>query len=309
VIPKRDLRVGLGEPRGPSFISPQLTRYDSEATAAEGPEPGVVTASATTPVAGLHPPGGEVGRVVAIAALVALVVGGVSGVGAAKLADDPARSGGYQLPRSSAGRTTGPGDLSAVAARVLGSVVSVEVNQGLVQATGSGFIIDRAGHILTNNHVVETGRLTVVLHDGRRLSATVLGRDPSNDLAVLRVDQVGGLRPVLLGRSADVSVADPVIAVGSPLGLSGTVTAGVISAVARPVRIGTAGQRTALQTDASINPGNSGGPLVNVRGEVIGVNTAIATLGVGGASGSIGIGFAIPIDRAADSAQQIIRRS
>jgi putative serine protease PepD len=150
---------------------------------------------------------------------------------------------------------------------VLPSVVSVEVGRG----TGSGFIVDAAGHIVTNAHVVAgaSGDVRVVLDDGRRLSAEVVGSDESYDLAVLAVRNASGLTPATLGRSADVRVGDQVLAVGSPLGLSGTVTAGIVSALDREVRLG--GRRqTALQTDASINPGNSGGPLVNARGEVIG---------------------------------------
>jgi len=148
--------------------------------------------------------------------------------------------------------------------------------------------------------------VSVVLDDGRRLPAEVVGTDEAYDLAVLAVADPAGLTPATLGRSADVRVGDQVLAVGSPLGLSGTVTAGIVSALDREVRLGNGGGRqTALQTDASINPGNSGGPLVNARGEVIGVNTAIATLRR--SSGSIGIGFAIPIDRAASVAERIIR--
>jgi putative serine protease PepD len=183
-------------------------------------------------------------------------------------------------------------------------VVSVQVTRGFSRAGGSGFVIDRSGHILTNNHVVASGgSVSIVLQSGRRLRATVVGRDATTDLAVLKVAQSAGLEPLTLGRSADASVGDQVLAVGSPLGLSGTVTAGIVSALDREVRLGSE-RGTALQTDAPINPGNSGGPLVNARGEVIGVNTAIATLG---SQGSIGIGFAIPIDRAAQVADRIIR--
>jgi putative serine protease PepD len=190
--------------------------------------------------------------------------------------------------------------MSATAARVLPSVVSVESGS----AGGSGFVVDDRGHILTNAHVVDgNATATVVLSDGRRLSARVIGADDDEDLAVLEVRYPGELTPATLGRSAGLSVGDQVLAIGSPLGLSGTVTAGIVSALDREVRLGGA-RRTAVQTDASINPGNSGGPLVNARGEVVGVNTAIAA-GRGG--GNIGIGFAIPIDRAAPIAERIIR--
>ncbi|MDF5757024.1 trypsin-like peptidase domain-containing protein, partial [Spongiactinospora sp. TRM90649] len=206
------------------------------------------------------------------------------------------------LPRSTAGPVAAQaGGLGAVAARVLPSVVSVESGRG----AGSGFVIDAAGHVLTNEHVVSgRSRVTVVFGDGRRAPARVVGSDAGNDLAVLAVDGTTGLTPAVLGRSADVAVGDQVLAVGSPLGLSGTVTSGIVSAVDRRVPFGAGGETTAVQTDASINPGNSGGPLVNARGEVIGVNTAILSSRSGG---SIGIGFAIPIDRAADVAERIIR--
>ncbi|NRQ38715.1 trypsin-like serine protease, partial [Nonomuraea sp. NN258] len=195
-----------------------------------------------------------------------------------------------------------PGGLSATAARVLPSVVSVDVGRG----TGSGFVVDGRGHVVTNAHVVSgAAEVTVVLHDGRRLPARVLGADDAEDLAVLVVDAAASPPAATLGRSADLSVGDQVLAIGSPLGLSGTVTAGIVSALDREVRLGGGARRTAaVQTDASINPGNSGGPLVNARGEVVGVNTAIASSRGGG---NIGIGFAIPIDRAAPIAERIIR--
>ncbi|TMR08298.1 trypsin-like serine protease, partial [Nonomuraea turkmeniaca] len=203
-------------------------------------------------------------------------------------------------PRAAPAPSASLTGLSATAARVLPSVVSVEVGRG----GGSGFVVDARGHILTNAHVVSGyDNVTVILNDGRRLPAQVIGEDDDEDLAVLEVSYPGDLTPATLGRSSDLAVGDQVLAIGSPLGLSGTVTAGIVSARDREVRLGGA-RRTAVQTDASINPGNSGGPLVNVRGEVVGVNTAIAA-GRGG--GNIGIGFAIPIDRAAPIAERIIR--
>ncbi|MQA03461.1 MAG: trypsin-like serine protease [Streptosporangiales bacterium] len=169
-------------------------------------------------------------------------------------------------------------------------------------------MLDERGHVLTNAHVVAAGSdITVVLADRRRLDATLVGADSSADVAVLAVDETASPSPLPLGRSRDVRVGDPVLAVGSPLGLAGTVTGGIVSALDRDVRLGQGERRQALQTDASINPGNSGGPLVNARGEVIGVNTAIATLSRGGGGGSIGIGFAIPVDEAVDEARRIIR--
>jgi S1-C subfamily serine protease len=188
----------------------------------------------------------------------------------------------------------------SVADQVRQGVVSVQAGR----ASGTGFLIDDRQHILTNNHILEAGSANVSVAglDGQRLPAEVVGTDPEHDLAVLRVEPGPALRVLPLGSSAGVRVGEQVLAVGSPLGLSGTVTSGIVSAVDRSVRIGE-GRQPALQTDASINPGNSGGPLVNARGEVIGVNTAIATFEGGG---SIGIGFAIPIDRAASVAREII---
>jgi putative serine protease PepD len=292
--------TGLGKPRGPSYVSPPVRRPAQPPREMDGwealpaPEPKRVLLS----------------RAVVTGLLAILLAGAVGGaVGAALVADDPSSSPSPaiapRLPRSNGGPVRGGGgDLSDVAAQVLPSVVSVQVNRGFATAGGSGFVLDRSGHILTNNHVVAGGgAVNVVLQSGRSIRATVLGRNAATDLAVLKVTQTAGLEPLTLGRSADAAVGDPVLAVGSPLGLSGTVTAGIVSALDREVRLGS--QRgTALQTDAPINPGNSGGPLVNARGEVIGVNTAIATLG---SQGSIGIGFAIPIDRAAQVADRIIR--
>ncbi|MGW4944871.1 S1C family serine protease [Actinoplanes sp. NPDC004185] len=175
-------------------------------------------------------------------------------------------------------------------------------------APGAGFVFDDRGHIVTNNHVVAArggGAVSVVGSDGRRLTAEVVGTDPNSDIAVLRVTPSAALRPLERADLRATRVGEPVLAVGSPLGLSGTVTAGIVSALDRPVRLGGTVRQTAVQTDASINPGNSGGPLVNARGEVVGVNTAIATLEGGG---SIGIGFAVPIDRAAQVATTLIGR-
>jgi putative serine protease PepD len=292
---------GLGKPSGPSYRSPQLRRPGAppqrepeEWGAPPAPEPRRVTLSRAV-VTGL------------LATVLAGVIGGA--VGTALVQDDnranPAQTAPPpRLPRSNGGPVRGGGDLSDIAAQILPSVVQVQVRSGFSGDTGSGFVIDRLGHILTNNHVVASGgTVNVVLQSGRRLRATIVGRDSGTDLAVLKVANPAGLEPLTLGHSSDAAVGDPVLAVGSPLGLAGTVTSGIVSALDRDVRLGN--QRgKALQTDAAINPGNSGGPLVNARGEVIGVNTAIATLG---SRGSIGIGFAIPIDRAAQVADRIIR--
>jgi putative serine protease PepD len=214
-----------------------------------------------------------------------------------------------------------PDSVAGVAGTVLPSVVSIVVQGGGQQGTGSGFVLTEDGFLLTNNHVVaaagEGGGIEVSFGDGEQAEAEIVGRDSGYDLAVLKID-ARNLTPLPLGSSEDVQVGDPVIAVGSPLGLVGTVTSGIISAKERPVTaggsVGDASYINALQTDAAINPGNSGGPLVNLDGEVVGVNSAIASLGGSpggpgspGIAGSIGLGFAIPIDQARRTAEQIIR--
>ena len=201
----------------------------------------------------------------------------------------------------------------AVADQLLPSVVQIKVTSGSESATGSGFVLDDAQHVVTNNHVVEMaaeeGEIRVVLRSGAERKATIVGRSPSYDLAVLEVRGTR-LEPASIGRSADLRVGQPVVAIGSPLGLSSTVTSGIVSALDRPVTAGGAGESSyirAIQTDAAINPGNSGGPLVDLSGKVIGVNSAIATLGSSsGQSGSIGVGFAIPIDQVRRTAKQIL---
>jgi putative serine protease PepD len=205
-----------------------------------------------------------------------------------------------------------------VARAVLPSVVAIKVRSGAEGGTGSGFVIDAKGYILTNNHVVTAGgddaqgRIDVVFQDGSQAEAQVVGRDASYDLAVLKVN-VAGLRAVQLGNSDGVVVGDPVVAIGAPLGLRGTVTTGIVSALNRPVSAGEDDAPAfinAIQTDAAINPGNSGGPLVDGRGRVIGVNSAIARVpGIAGSatSGSIGLGFSIPSNQARRTAQELIR--
>jgi putative serine protease PepD len=211
-----------------------------------------------------------------------------------------------------------PGSIAAVAAKVVPAVVSLEVRTGDTGDTGSGVVIDPQGHILTNNHVVSLAatdskaELTVVFSDGTRVPGTIVGRDPQSDLAVVRVDKTANMTVARLGDSSKLAVGDSVIAIGSPLGLQGTVTTGIVSALKRPVRLSGEGTDTnavidAVQTDAAVNPGNSGGPLVDASGAVIGINSAIRTLGQSSASGSIGLGFAIPINDAKAIAEEIIR--
>ena len=202
--------------------------------------------------------------------------------------------------------------LASVAAAVKPSVVSVIVQAAGAEAEGSGVILRPDGVILTNNHVVAgagTGAsITVVFSDGRKATATVVGTDAATDLALIKVQGVSGLTAATLGSSGSLQVGDTVLAVGSPLGLEGSVTEGIVSALHRGITVAGDNQdqgqgqgsetiSDAIQTDASINPGNSGGPLVNSAGQVMGITTANASVD-GQSSGSIGVGFAIPIDHA-----------
>ena len=209
------------------------------------------------------------------------------------------------------------GSVAAVADALLPSTVQI-VTQGGGSGgagTGSGFVVDRRGHVITNNHVVsaaaENGRIQVIDHAGRRHRATVVGTSATYDIAVLEVEGARRLRPAALGSSRSMNVGETVVAIGSPLGLSSTVTSGIISALDRPVTAGDEDESSfinAVQTDAAINPGNSGGPLVNLRGEVVGVNSAIATMGgFAGGAGNIGVGFAIPMEQVKITAAQIVR--
>jgi putative serine protease PepD len=221
--------------------------------------------------------------------------------------------------------------LSQAAAAVLPSVVSITFESNLGAGQGSGVVISSDGQILTNNHVVaeaaDGGRLSVTFSDGSDADARILGRDPATDLAVIQAEDVSGLTEAKLGSSADLHVGDTVLAIGSPLGLDGSVSAGIVSALDRSITLsndlpespfGNGGQRQAapsavidaIQTDAAINPGNSGGALINADGEVVGINTAIASLaggsGAGSQGGNIGVGFAIPIDSARSIAEQLV---
>ena len=250
----------------------------------------------------------------ALTALVAGTVGGAVGFTVARMTQPPAASAAVIAPIGATGDPVSPpagGSIAAVAAALQPSVVQINVAGGRGEGTGSGFVIREDGYILTNNHVTAGGSdITVTFSDGEVVDATLVGANSGYDLAVLKVDETG-LPAVTLGSSSALEVGDAAIAMGSPLGLQGTVTAGIVSALNRPVTAGGEGELAfinAIQTDAAINPGNSGGPLVDGNGAVIGVNSAIAALGagLGGQAGSIGLGFAIPIDTAARIASEII---
>ncbi|WP_308286558.1 S1C family serine protease [Streptomyces griseorubiginosus] len=254
--------------------------------------------------------------------MLALVSGGVGGIVGAYLERDGGL-GTVTLPQAGkepAGRA--PDSVAGIAARALPSVVTLHVTGVAESGTGTGFVLDDLGHILTNNHVVEPagsgGKITVTFNSGDTAKATVVGRDSGYDLAVVKVTGVRGLKPLPLGNSDNVQVGDPVVAIGAPFDLAGTVTSGIISAKERPITAG--GDSTdgsdvsyvdALQTDAPINPGNSGGPLLDSRGRVIGINSAIRSADDGsdsgsGQAGSIGLGFAIPVNQARRVAEELI---
>ena len=220
--------------------------------------------------------------------------------------------------KNTSGRPPAQGSVEEVAAKVLPSVVSIQVKTASSGADGSGSIISNDGLIVTNNHVVagaEDGvaQIAVQLNDGRVLKAKLVAADPTTDVAVIKAVGATDLTPIKFGDSNKLNVGQDVVAIGSPLGLSSTVTTGIVSAKKRPVQAGgekggEASLIDAIQTDAAINPGNSGGALVNMAGELVGIPSVIATLGGGEGqqSGSIGLGFAIPINQAQDIAKQLI---
>ncbi|WP_233531117.1 S1C family serine protease [Antrihabitans sp. YC2-6] len=263
---------------------------------------------------------------VAGACVLALVSGGVGGaVGVLATENSNSSSGASSTNALDAPKTSATpainapaGSVQAVANKVVPSVVMIKIVGERAEGEGSGVVLSSDGMILTNNHVASgagrDGRITVVFSDGSTAPATVVGADAVSDLAVIKVDGKTGLTPIELGDSSGLQVGQQVVAIGSPLGLAGTVTSGIVSSLNRPVS--TSGdsnnQNTvidAVQTDAAINPGNSGGALVDMNGKLVGINTAIATLGGESGqqaqSGSIGLGFAIPVDTAARIADEL----
>lgn len=341
--------AGAGQPAAgqePTVVQPPYGSYRQQGAPQPAPEdpwrqPGSTAVFGTgaptwghpTDTIGVPPqPPSRGRRGLGTAALVlatALIAGSAGGYFGARSGNgsgllDPTASLGAPGGTSSAVVDRAPDSVAGIAARVIKSTVSIAVQAGTGSGTGSGVIIRSDGYVLTNNHVVAAaangGTITVTFDgsQGQPVPARVVGRDVVTDLAVLRVTVDTPLQAASLGQSRNLVVGDPVIAIGSPLGLSGTVTSGIISALNRTVDVpsDTGGRNplfNAIQTDAAINPGNSGGALVNAKGEVIGINSAIATLGgsggFGGQSqgGSIGVGFAIPIDEARSVAEEIIR--
>ncbi|MEU6686884.1 trypsin-like peptidase domain-containing protein [Streptomyces sp. NPDC046832] len=257
------------------------------------------------------------------AVLLAVVSGGIGGAVGTYLERNGA-VGTVELPQAGKEATARDADsVAGIAGRALPSVVTLHVSGADEQGTGTGFVLDTRGHILTNNHVVQPagsgGEITVTFNGGQTAKAEVIGRDSGYDLAVVKVKGVSGLTPLPLGNSDNVQVGDPVVAIGAPFDLAGTVTSGIISAKQRPITAG--GEKgdgsdvsyvDALQTDAPINPGNSGGPLLDARARVIGINSAIRSAESGGSgqdsgrAGSIGLGFAIPINQGKRVAEELI---
>jgi len=308
-------------PYDPAAADPTSTGQDEQAwpTAAYPPTYHPYSPAAPRPASGPVP--GWVWPMVAAMALVVGLLGGtLGGVAVSRsLGGDS-----VDLPiigteqASAAPLEQENGSIAAVAQQLLPS--TVQILAGVAAdgegATGSGFVLDRRGHVITNNHVVadatEPGEIQVVDNDGTVYEATIVGRSPVYDIAVLDVERPGDLEPAAIGSSRAMRVGESVVAIGSPLGLSSTVTSGIVSALDRPVTTGSSNDDSsyinAVQTDAAINPGNSGGPLVNLRGQVVGVNSAIATTGssLGAESGNIGVGFAIPMEQAQVTATQIL---
>jgi putative serine protease PepD len=287
------------------------------------------------PIPGMLPPMGPPPRrrrsagVIFGALAIAVVSAGIGGA-AATVVEMGHKPGGHGTTAASGAAPSvpaanmPPGSVEQVAAKAGPSVVMLETDLGRQSEEGSGVILSADGLILTNNHVVAAAakppagspppKTTVTFSDGRTSTFTVVGADPTSDIAVVRVQGVSGLTPMAMGSSSGLRVGQPVLAIGSPLGLAGTVTTGIVSALNRPVSTtGESGNQNtvldAIQTDAAINPGNSGGALVNMNAQLVGINSAIATLGADSGdaqSGSIGLGFAIPVDQAKRIADELI---
>ncbi|MFF3490736.1 S1C family serine protease [Streptomyces sp. NPDC002795] len=262
-------------------------------------------------------------RLVLGAVVIALVAGGIGGAIGSYL-ERTGVGADIRLPQADAeSKNRDPDSVAGIAARTLPGVVTIHTEGSSEEGTGTGFVLDGQGHILTNNHVVSSadsgGEISVTFSSGESARAELVGQDSGYDLAVIKVSGVRGLKPLALGNSENVQVGDPVVAVGAPFDLANTVTSGIISAKGRPITAG--GEKgdgsdvsyvDALQTDAPINPGNSGGPLVDAKARVIGINSAIRSADAGGSelpegqSGSIGLGFAIPVNQAKRVAEELI---
>jgi putative serine protease PepD len=306
----------------PSNQNPYFAHRAPQGPPPAGPPAGA-TQTATMPAARRPRRTGLAAAVVATA----LVAGGAAGVGGAAawsaFDDNGSSNGGSTGARTTSQvvdtpSSSAPGDsVEQVAAKVLPSVVKIDVSGAQAAGSGSGIILSSDGEILTNNHVVELaadgGSISVSFNDGSSAPAKVLGTDPLTDTAVIKADGVSDLTPATIGKSGDLKVGQSVVAIGSPFGLDSTVTSGIVSALNRPVDVGSDGQGNsttypAIQTDAAINPGNSGGALVDLNGNVVGINSSIRTASsTEGEAGSIGLGFAIPMDEVMPIVDQMVK--
>jgi putative serine protease PepD len=303
---------------GPSPAAPLPSQTDSY-----GPPPGASYAPAG-PASNAGKPKRMRSAIIGTAVAAALI-GGAAGAGTVALEDRSSSTTASSVLSSTGSTATTSavtnGTVSAAAAKITPSVVTIQVVGSNESGTGSGVIVRSDGYILTNNHVVSVagtgGTITVQTSDGRSAKATIVGTDSTDDLAVIKVTGLSNLTAATFAKSSALTVGQSVVAVGAPLGLSETVTSGIVSATARTVRAGddNAAVFAAVQTDAAINPGNSGGALVDLNGNVIGINAAIASTSSSGVtvpgqpatqSGNIGIGFAIPSDEASRIATELI---
>jgi putative serine protease PepD len=266
------------------------------------------------PTTVLQRPKRRTGALIAGAAIVA-ALGAGAGVGSYAFLADGQNASPLNVTSAAPPSPTLNGTVAAAAAKIEPSLVTIAVQSNGSGAIGSGMVLDKDGHILTNNHVVagagDQGTIAVTFHNGTTATAKVVGTSESNDLAVIKVDGVNDLNPVTFAKSSELQVGQTVVAAGAPLGLSESVTSGIVSNTSRPVRSGDNNDAVYLgvQTDAAINPGNSGGPLVDLNGAVVGINSSIASTSSGadgGQPGNIGIGFAIPSDIAARVANDLI---
>ncbi len=333
-----------GPPQGSPYAPPTGSPYGSHAygsqayagqpygSQAYGSQPYGAAPAASTPAGQpgtttvLERPRRRRGGILAAATLAA-VIGAGAGIGSYAYLGDPASSATSPISVTTVPAASSPvldGTISAAAAKIDPSVVTITVQAGSSGDIGSGVVLDTEGHILTNNHVVSAASssgsgssssrtsMTVTFPDGRTAPATIVGTSATNDLAVIKVDGVDDLKPVTFAKSDALQVGQAVVAAGAPLGLAESVTSGIVSNTARPVRSGNDNDAVylAVQTDAAINPGNSGGPLVDLNGSVVGINSSIASTGSGSdsssQSGNIGIGFAIPSDVAVRVASELI---
>ncbi|AQT73307.1 MULTISPECIES: S1C family serine protease [Streptomyces] len=318
---------GYGQPSAPAphaaegWPPPPPTVPAYGAGGAGGPVWGAPPAADGFPAPKAKGRGGMIAAVL-VAALLAGGIGGSVGYWAAERSNNGSGSTTISATNTPKDLKREAGSIAGLAAGALPSVVTIEASAGDGEGgTGTGFVYDQQGHILTNNHVVASaangGKLFATFSDGKRYDAEVVGRAQGYDVAVLKLkNPPAGLKPLALGDSDKVAVGDATIAIGAPFGLSNTVTTGIVSAKNRPVASGDGtgsknSYMSALQTDASINPGNSGGPLLDGRGAVIGINSAIQSAGNGGfgggQAGSIGLGFAIPINQAKNVAESLIK--